>query len=168
MKPLALLPFAFAWLAACETPPSAPTSQTPLIPPPSFATTILNEKVSVAGDFEFNPCPPEEIIDLLNGFLHFVVTEEIGPTSADVTIHVNGEGIEGVGQVTGARYSVPLNEKDETTVTTEPFTESEEADLRLRLIREGSLDNFWLRVTATSTFPPGTVDVKRMEIECRG
>ena len=167
MKPLALLPFAVAWLAACETPPSAPTSQTPLIPPPSFAT-IANEKVSVAGTFQDNPCPPEEVVDILNGFLHFVVTEEIGPTSSDVTIHVNGEGIEAVGQVTGARYSVPLNENDETTFTVEPPTESEEADLRLRLIREGSLDNFWLRVTATTTIPPGTVDVKRMEIECRG
>jgi len=138
-----------------------------LIPPPSFAT-IANEKVSVAGTFQDNPCPPEEVVDILNGFLHFVVTAEIGPTSSDVTIHVNGEGIEGVGQVTGARYSVPLNEKDETTFTVEPPTESEEADLRLRLIREGSLDNFWLRVTATTTIPPGTVDVKRMEIECRG
>ena len=168
MKRLALLAFAFAWLAACETSPSAPTSQTPLIPPPSFATTLLNERVSVAGTFQENPCPPEEVVDILNGFLHFVVTEEIGPTSSDVTIHVDGEGIEGVGQVTGARYSVPLNEKDETTFTVEPATVSEEADLRLRLIREGSLDNFWLRITATSTVPPGTVDVKRMEIECRG
>jgi hypothetical protein len=139
-----------------------------LIPPPSFATTLLNERVSVAGTFQENPCPPEEVVDILNGFLHFVVTEEIGPTSSDVTIHVDGEGIEGVGQVTGARYSVPLNEKDETTFTVEPPTESEEADLRLRLIREGSLDNFWLRITATTTVPPGTVDVKRMEIECRG
>jgi hypothetical protein len=165
---LAFLAFAFAWLAACETPPSAPTSQTPLLPPPSFATTIANEKVPVAGSFEFNPCPPEEFVDLVDGFLHFLVTGEIGATSANVTIHVNGEGIEGVGQITGARYSVPLNEKDEITVTTEPFTESEEADLRLRLIREGSVDNFWLRVTATSTTPPGTVDVKRLEIECRG
>jgi len=168
MKSLALLPFAFAWLAACETPPSAPTSQTPLIPPPSFATTIINEKVSVAGTFQENPCPPAEVVDVLNGFLHFLVTGDVGPTSSDVTLYVNGEGIEGVGELTGARYSVPLNEKDQVTVTAVPFTESEEADLRLRLIREGSLDNLWLRVTATTTTPPGTVDVKRLEIECRG
>ncbi len=168
MKPLALLPFAVAWLAACETPPSAPTSQTPLIPPPSFATTIANEKVSVANSFQDNPCPPEEVVDILDGYLHFLVTAEIGETSADVTLHLNGEGIEGVGELTRARYSVPLNEKDETTFTMEPSTQSEEVDLRLRMIREGSLDNLWLRVTATSTVPPGTVDVKRMELECRG
>src|SRR5258706_15891881 len=89
MKPLALLPFAVAWLAACETPPSAPTSQTPLIPPPSFAT-IANEKVSVARTFQDNPCPPEEVVDILNGFPHFVVTHESGPTSSDVTIHDTG------------------------------------------------------------------------------
>jgi len=168
MKRLALFAFAFPWLAACEKSPSAPTRQTPSIPPPSFATTIANEKVPVAGTFQDNPCTPEEVVDILNGFLHFVVTEEIGPTSADVTIHVDAEGIEGVGMLTGARYWVPLNEKDEITLTDVPPTSTEEADLRLRLIREGSLDNFWLRVTATSTLPAGTVDVKRLEIECRG
>jgi len=168
MKRLALLPFAFAWLAACETPPSAPTSQTPLIPPPSFATTILNEKVPVAGMFAVNTCPPEEVVDLLSGFLHYVVTEEIGPTSADVTIHVDAEGIEGVGQVTKERYSVPINETDEVTITDVPFTSSEEFDLRYRLIREGSLDDLWLRITFTLTVPPGTEDVRRLEIECRG
>ena len=167
MKRLALFAFAFPWLAACERSPSAPTRQTPSIPPPSF-TTLANEKMSVAGSFATNTCSPEEDVQILSGFLHTLVTGEIGETSEDVTIHVDAEGIEGVGLETGARYSVPLNEKDETTITVEPFTESEEADLRLRLIREGSLDNFWLRVTATSTFPPGTVDVKRMEIECRG
>ena len=168
MKPVALLAFAFAWLAACETPPSAPTSQTPVIPPPSFATTVLNEKVPVAGMFAVNTCPPEEVVDLLNGFLHYVVTADIGPTSADVTTHIDAEGIEGVGEVTGARYSVPINETDEITLTDVPLTSREEFDLRYRLIREGSLDNLWLRITFTSTFPPGTVDVKRLEIECRG
>jgi len=167
MKPLALLPFAVAWLAACETPPSAPTSQTPVIPPPSFATTILNERVPVAGTFAVNTCPPEEVVDLLSGFLHYVVTADIGPTSADITTHVDAEGIEGVGQVTGARYSVPINEKDEITLTDVPPTSREEFDLRFRLIREGSLDNLWLRITFTVTVP-GTEDVRRLEIECRG
>jgi hypothetical protein len=162
MKRLALLAFAFPWLAACETPPSAPTPQTP-----SF-TVIVNEKVPVAGSFAINTCRPEEVVDILNGFLHFVVTEEIGPTSTDVTIHVNAEGIEGVGLVTGERYSVPINQKDEITVTAEPPTISQEFDLRFRLIRAGSLDDLWLRITFTLTFPPGTTDVRRMEIECRG
>ena len=168
MKRLALFAFAFPWLAACEKSPSAPTRQTPSIPPPSFATTIANEKVSVAGTFQDNPCPPEEVVDILNGFLHFVVTGEIGETSEDVTIHVDAEGIEGVGMRTGARYSVPANETDEMTLTDVPPTFREEYDLRFRLIREGSLDNLWLRITFTSTFPPGTTDVRRMEIECRG
>jgi hypothetical protein len=168
MKRLALLPFAFAWLAACETPAWAPTSQTPLIPPPSFATTIANEKVSVAGSFATNTCPPEEEVQILNGFLHTLVTGEIGETSADVTIHVNAEDIEGVGLVTGARYSQPANSTDEITLTAVPFTQSEEFDLRYRLIREGSPDNLWLRITFTFTFPPGTEEIRRFEIECRG
>jgi len=54
------------------------------------------------------------------------------------------------------------------TLTDVPPTFSEEIDLRYRLIRAGSLDNLWLRVTVTFTVPPGTTDVRRLEIECRG
>ena len=167
MTRLGLCAFALAWLAACETPPSAPTPQTPLIAPPSFAT-LANETMPVAGTFATNTCPPEEEVQILDGFLHTLVTGEIGETSEDVTIHVDAEGIEGVGLVTGERYSVPANETDEITLTDVPPTFSEEYDLRYRLIREGSLDNLWLRVTFTFTVPPGTTDVRRLEIECRG
>jgi len=167
MKPLALLPFAFAWLAACETPPSAPTSQTPLIPPPSFAT-IANERVPLAGSFAINTCPPEEEVQIVSGFLHTVVTGEIGETSEDVTIQVNAEDVEGVGLVTGARYTQPANSKEEITITDVPPTLRQEFDLRYRLIREGTLDDLWFRLTFTLTIPPGTEDVRRLEIECRG
>ena len=91
MKRLALFAFAFPWLAACEKSPSAPTRQTPSIPPPSFAT-LANEKMSVAGTFATNTCPPEEDVQILNGFLHTLVTGEIGETSEDVTIHIDAEG----------------------------------------------------------------------------
>jgi len=58
------------------------------------------------------------------------VTGEIGETSEDVTIHVDAEGIEGVGLVTGERYSRPANETDEMTLTDVPPTFSQEFDLR--------------------------------------
>ena len=167
MKPLALLPFALAWLAACETPDSAPTSQTPLIPPPSFAT-LANERVPLAGSFAINTCPPEEEVEIVSGFLHTVVTGEIGATSEDVTIQVNAEDVEGVGLVTGARYTQPANSNEEITITDVPPTLRQEFDLRYRLIREGSLDDLWFRLTFTLTVPPGTEDVRRLEIECRG
>jgi hypothetical protein len=167
MKRLALLAFVVAWLAACETPPSAPTSQTPLIPPPSFAT-IANERVPLAGSFAINTCPPEEEVQIVSGFLHTVVTGEIGETSEDITIQVNAEDVEGVGLVTGERYTQPANSKEEITITDVPPTLRQEFDLRYRLIREGSLDNLWVRITFTFTFPPGTEDVRRFEIECRG
>lgn len=165
---LALLAFAFAWLAACETPPSAPASHTPLMPPPSFAMTLLNEKVSVAGSFAVNTCPPVEDVEILQGFLHTLVTGEIGETSADFTIYINAEDIEGVGLVTGARYFQPANSTDEIKFTAVPLTSSEEFDLRYRLIREGSLENLWLRISFTFTFPPGTEEIRRFELECRG
>ena len=166
MKRPALLAFAFAWLAACETPPSAPTSQTPLIPPPSFAT-LANERVPLEGSFAINTCPPEEEVQIVSGFLHTVVTGEIGETTEDVTIYVDAEDVEGVGLVTGARYSQPANSTEEITITDVPPTLRQEFDLRYRLIREGSLDDLWFRFTFTLTIP-GTEDVRRLEIECRG
>lgn len=166
MNRLALVALVCPWLVACEKSPSAPTSHTPSLPRPSFAT-LLNEKVPVAGSFEFNPCPPEEFVDIVDGFLHYVITEQIGPTSQSLTIQINAEGIEGVGVTTGARYSVPANSKEEITITNVPPTLTQDFDVRFRLLREGSPENFWLRLTTTFTFPPGTEDVRRMEIECR-
>jgi hypothetical protein len=166
MKRLALVVFSFASIAACETPSSAPTTQAPSVPRP-FATVLFNERVPVAPpDFQLNSCPPEEDV-ILNGFLHRLVIEQVGPTSQQITFHVNAQGIEGVGSVSGDRYSVPANSKQEITFTAVPETVSDEFELRFRLIREGSLDNLWLRYTATITFPPGTLD-ERLEIECRG
>ena len=167
MNRLALVAAVFPWLVACERSPSAPTSHTPAVPQPSFAI-VLNERVPVAGSFEFNPCPPEEFVDIVDGFLHFLVTERVGPTSQGVTIHINAEGIEGIGQTTGARYSVPANSKEAITITDVQPTLTQDFDLRFRLIREGSPDNLWLRFTFTFTLPPGTTDVRRLDIECRG
>ena len=167
MNRLALVALVCPWLVACEKSPAAPTSHTPSFPRPSFAT-LANEKVSVAGSFEFNPCPPEEFIDIVDGFFHFVVTGEVGPTSQDITIHVNAQGVAGVGVTTGARYSVPANSKESITITDVPPTLTQDFDLRFRLVRQGSPENLWLRLTFTFTLPSGTTDVRRMEIECRG
>ena len=167
MNRLALVAFVCPWLVACEKSPSAPTSHAPSLPQPSFAT-LANERVPVAGSFEFNPCPPEEVVNITDGYFHFLVTGEVGPTTEDVTIHVNAESIEGVGETTGARYSVPANSSDETIITDAPPTLTEDYDLRFRLVREGSPDNLWLRLTFAVALPAGTTDVRRMEIECRG
>jgi len=69
MKPRALLGFACVGLAACETPPSAPTSQTPVIPPPSFATSRPKRESPGRRHVRGQHVPPEEVVDLLNGFL---------------------------------------------------------------------------------------------------
>jgi hypothetical protein len=164
MKYRAALAATALLLVACDQP--TPTEPRPVLEP-SF-TTLFNEKIPVAPGLAFNECPPVEGVEIVKGFLHFLVTGEVGPTSEDVTIHVNAQGIQGVGTVTGQRYSVPDNQKTSFTFTAVPLTISQETDFRFRLIRAGELDNLWFRVTSTFTFPPGTLDVRRMEIECRG
>jgi hypothetical protein len=164
MKYRAALAVTALLLVACDQP--TPTEPRPVLEP-SF-TTLSNEKIPLTGLVLFNPCLPAEGVLIENGFLHILVTGEVGFTSEDVTIHVNAQGIKGVGTVTGQRYSVPDNEKTSLTITDVPFTISEETDVRFRLIRAGEFDNHWLRLTFTFTFPPGTTKFTRMEIECRG
>ena len=165
MNRLALVALVSPWLIACES-TSAPTSQTPSLPRPSFAT-VFNERVPVGGSFDFNPCPPEEVVDILDGYFHYVETEDVGPTSQSITIHVNAEGITGVGETTGEGYSVPANSTEDITITDPPPTFTQRYDLRYRLIRDGSPDNLWLHLSFTFTLPADITD-ESLEIECRG
>ena len=88
------------------------------------------------------------------GSVHTVTTGEVSPTSVDATTHLNGQGLQGVGLVTGARYEVPANERIDLELSLSPPTVDETFAIKSRLIRQGSLDNLWLRTTFRLTFPP--------------
>jgi hypothetical protein len=165
MQRFALFAFAFIGLAACETPISAPTPRAPSVAGPSFAK-ILNEKFPISS-IVFNPCPPAEPV-AFEGTFHEVVTGEVSPTSIDIKVHLNTQELHGVGLVTGDRYEVIENEKADEEFSTPPPRLDETIDLRERLIRQGSLDNFWFRVTEHVTFPPLKIEIIRLEVECRG
>jgi hypothetical protein len=171
MKRSALFAFAFAGLAACETPISAPTPREPSVSMPSFAT-IFNESFPVSG-LAFNSCPPQEFVEF-EGRLHVLVTSEETPTEVSFKTHVNAQEIEGVGLTSGDIYRVEDNAKDEVTFTFLPtFSSEQEQDFRFRLIREGPEDNLWFRFTFRSSFdpariPPFEFEIIRNDLECRG
>jgi hypothetical protein len=165
MKRFALLAFAFALLAACETPPTAPTPLSPTATAPSFAQ-LFNDKVDVSGTF-LSSCPPTEPV-AFQGSIHVHATGEISPTRTDIKFHANAQGIEGVGLTSGDRYNVPQNTKDDLEFSSPPPRIEEEFDLRFRLIRQGSDDNFWLRFKFRFSFPPFEFELIKLEIECRG
>jgi hypothetical protein len=175
MKSIALFAFAFIGLAACDTPISAPTPRASSLAERSLSAaqheeqesgTILNERFPITSTV-FNPCPPAEPVAFAGSF-HEVITGEVSPTSIDTKTHFNTQEIHGVGLVTGARYEVLQNEKDDFEESFPPFTFDLTVDRRMRLIRQGSLDNFWFRVTQRFTFPPFHVETIRFEVECRG
>jgi hypothetical protein len=175
MKRTALCAFAFIGLAACDTPISAPTPRESSLAGPSIPAaqheeqesgTLLNERHPITGTVS-NPCPPAEPV-AFEGSVHEVITGEVSPTSIDTKTHVNAQGIQGVGLVTGARYEVPENEKTDFELSFRPFTIDETIEIRFRLIRQGSLDNFWFRLTERFTFPPFHLEIIRFEVECRG
>lgn len=170
MKRFALFASAFIWLAACDT-PSAPTPQTPALKTvpaggPSFAK-IFNEKIPI-DQLLFNPCPPEELVQI-SGFLHLLVTGEQTPAGSDLKIHVNLQGISGVGLTSGDRYSIQQNEHTDLQFSNvPPFPFQQETDFRFRIVRQGSDDNLWFRQTVRFSFPPFEFEIIRNEFECRG
>jgi hypothetical protein len=175
MKRIALFAFVLIGLAACDTPISAPTPQASRLAGPSLSAaqheeqesgTILNQRIPFANTV-FNPCPPAEPV-FFQGIMHTVTTGEVSATSIDTTTHINAQGFQGVGLITGARYEVPANERIDLEFSFSPVTIDETFEIKERLIRQGSLDNFWLRVTFRLTFPPFRFEIISSEVECRG
>ena len=127
---------------------------------------LFNQSFPLSGVL-FNPCPPEELLEF-DGRGHELITGEVGPTSEDITIHFNTQDVKGVGLTSGDAYEIPENEKVDLVITSVPFTFDEQFDIRFRLIRAGSADNLWMRQTVEISFPPGNVQIKRNQVECRG
>ena len=164
MKCFGPLAFALSWLIACDT-PSAPTMRAPLVDRPS-----LEKFYNVKADFasvELNPCPPEEFV-AVEGSSHMHVTRDITPTGYQETFYANFQGVKGVGLTSGDQYSFLVNQKNHWEVSYTPDGLEQEADLRVRLIRQGSNDNMWFRQTIRITSPPYQFEIIRSEIECRG
>lgn len=164
MKRLVLLTVAFAGLAACDT-PSAPAEPGAPSSGPSFAV-IFNERESISGVVTDNTCPGAEPV-AFEASSHVLVTGERTPTSSDIKFHINAAGV-GVGLISGDRYILVQNNKAEFVTSAAGPTVDEEFDVRFRMIRQGSEDNFWLRLTFHFTSPPPTTEIIRDDIECRG
>jgi hypothetical protein len=165
MKRFALFASALAWLAACDAPPvpTGPTTALQVHTRTSDAK-ISNESFRISGTI-LNPCPPAELV-AFSGSAHVLVTGTETPGYIDANAHINTQGISGVGLVSGDRYSVLENVKEDLVVTGSSFDEQQ--DLRFRLVRQGSADNLWLRQTIRLTFPPFNLEIIRNQIECRG
>lgn len=166
MKRFTLLAFAFIGLAACDAPPT-PTEPALKAAPtgaPSFAK-VANVKQDISGTL-FNSCPPAEAV-AFQGSIHIVVTEQAKATSTTLRFHFNTQGISGLGLVTGDRYSIQENFKETDVFSPDGVLVSFEFDDRFRMVRQGSNDNLWLRVTVRFT-PPDNFEIIRNELECRG
>lgn len=165
MKSLAHFTCVLAGLAACETPPSAPTPLEPMVPRPSFAQ-VFHEKEAVF-DVTFYECAPEELVQF-QGFVHRHTEVLETPTSTRLTFHTNSQGLEGVGLTTGDRYSVADTDGKSEFVEFSSGSLEGTVDFRRRLIRHGSGDNAWVRFKEKFTFPPLAVETIKFQVECRG
>jgi hypothetical protein len=172
MKLIPLLPLAFVYLAACDapTPPTAPTSNAMSAPVALAPANRQTESLRAEGGAMVHYACGTVAEDVWVTYVwHIVVTSEVYPEGGFYQKHhINLQHAEGVGLTTGDRYIVQLNELQESSLVFDPLLRIFERDTRNRLIRPGSDDNAWLRSTSRFTFPPGTTEVIRAEVECRG
>ena len=134
MKRLALLTFAFIGISACES-PSAPEPTQLSAEAPTYAM-LRNDKIDISGVL-LNRCAPSELVRY-TGSIHFLVTGEQTPTSNDIKIHSNTQGVEGIGLTSGERYSIIQNVKQESEFSFPPLRFEQEVDFRFRMIRQGN------------------------------
>jgi hypothetical protein len=165
MKRFILPAFALAWLFGCETPAAAPEPESDSNRP-SFLRVHDNFFLPPPPEPQVNSCPPAELVQIIDGRFHVNSVMETSPDGTQTfKVHFNAQGFEGVGLTSGDRYRIMDNDKVEVVITETSF------DLvshdRFRLIREGSLDNLWLRVHVQIT-DDGEPVFTRFDIECRG
>lgn len=166
MKRFALFACAFAWVSACDTPPvpTGPTTTALSVPSKTSDAKISNQSFDISGTI-LNPCPPAEPV-AYSGSIHLLVTGTETPTLIDAKAHINTQGISGVGLVSGDQYNIQENVREDFVITTSSADEF--VDVLFRVVRQGSLDNLWLRQTYRFTFPPSHFEIIRDEMECRG
>lgn len=124
MKHDALLVFAVAALAACDTAPTAPAARSER---PSFSAVTFNDNISIPIDLiVFVPCANGGAGELIqvSGPLH-VLTQLTISNSGNVLIyeHFQPQGVSGTGFVTGDKYQgTGLTQSSNTFSTPFPIT----------------------------------------------
>jgi hypothetical protein len=142
--------------------PTAPASLRP-----QFATTKVNEWQPIDQDFTSN-CTGETFH--ITGKAHVVQTTSTdanGTTIIDV--HINTADIQGT-SLDGTKYIVTENAKESETMTFAPDVTDIYAVVRLHVISQGSLDNWFIVQTVHEHFAPPAPPVITVTTtdECRG
>ena len=138
---LALAVAICATAAACGTEPTAPAASEEW---PAFDRVNRTERFPIAG-VTFNACPPMEPI-AYEGFLHISQHGNVEPGSTDMKTRVVVHG-EGVGLLTGSRYTVQSNQKSDFSFSSQPLQQESSSSVYTRFIRQGSEDNFYLEAS---------------------
>jgi hypothetical protein len=160
-------PIALALLAlvGCETASAPDLHQTG--PGRWFDRVHENVFLPPPPEPQFNPCPPAEEVLTLRGRFHINQVIETAPDGTVIfKVHFNAQGFEGVGLSTGDIYRIMDNDKVEVVITGTSFDLVSQD--RFRLIREGSLDNLWMRLHIRLTDPDGEPEIVSFAVECRG
>jgi hypothetical protein len=133
---------------------------------PNLATVYNDVRVPLNG-LVSNPCNGEPVAFSGYGHFSFHVTYDVGG-GLHVSQHFNTQGIEGVGQITGASYSG--NEADNSEFNVK-YGEEETIEQHFSVISHGKEPNFVLHVIEHFTFNANgelTVFFSDFSADCRG
>lgn len=151
-------------LAACDNPVAAPSSR-PQGPLFDNTTIRLNETSDISGTI-VSPCTGEPIA--YQGSQHIVSAFTPTAQGFSVDTHFNTQSLSGVGLVTGAKYQISDAFNEQEDVVTLPLGGTADVAEHLRVISQGSLDNFLVDLVYTFTFPPPAFSYDTKNRRCEG
>jgi hypothetical protein len=137
-----------------------------VLSPPASATT--QQQIVPFEGFFVNSCAGDESI-AFDGYLHFVLRVDTDATGAfHIISTANGQHLSGVGVTSGKRYSIPAAGHSSVYIPQGSFVATDTQTFKL--VSQGNLDNFSLRITMHFTVVDGVVksEVIRTETDCQG
>jgi len=128
-------------------------------------TVQTNDFIDLPGVL-VSPCTGETV--QFDGRAHIVTATT--PTDGGFTLkyHFNTQSVSGVGLTTGTKYQISdVLAQDESAVFV-PLGSTGDVTVHLRIISDGSLDNFLADIAYTFTFPDLSTTYSVQSLRCNG
>jgi hypothetical protein len=129
--------------------------------------TTTNERIPISG-VVLSPCTGETVA--YRGTMHVVTTTKTDASGTHTAVHSNWADVKGTAVGSGRRYVLESNHKETTDVQTNGSGSFESSEY-FRVISQGSLDNWFVRIRLRGTIDANgnrIVADNQSEEECRG
>ena len=159
-------------LSACAdvAPPTAPVAGPSLAAAAAKSggsVTKTNEQIPISGILQ-SFCTGESVV--YSGRMHVVTMTQTDASGTRTRVHTNFQNVQGTAVPSGRRYEIMSNNKERTEIEAGSGGAFEQ-DVHFRVISQGSLDNWFVRVRVRATLDANgnrTATTEQVDNDCRG